>query len=197
MKFLKIFKDIRGVFIPPVKTYYFGNLRYGCPYFWPRNFVSSIISARKLKLRTEEEYKKHSEKYPHFRDQPTNKFSNLPMVRRAKYKIIKLFGNYYFVQFGWPISIHTNELGWKDKFDSPRFEWPPAFFIYFFGLQFCIWWNAPKIESEEYFNNDTYYEMILWYLKYTDDKDIKTAEETWGWVDFDTKESTWNKNYLK
>jgi len=192
----EILKETKGVFIPPKKEYYFGKSKFGCPYFYPRNFISSIITVRKLKLRTEEDYIEKSFKYPHLKDKPDNKFSNFPVVRRSKNWIIKLFGNQYFIELGWPISIKTNGLGWKDKFDSPRFEWQPAFFIYFFGLQFCIWWNAPKLEGKKYANNDKYYEMILWYLKYNTSKDIKLAEETWDWIDSKTKKSTWNKKYL-
>ena len=45
------------------------------------------------------------------------------------------------------------------------------------------------------YGDDQYWEQVLWYLKYSG-KDLKKAEETWGWIDYDTKESTWNKNYL-
>jgi hypothetical protein len=85
--------------------------------------------------------------------------------------------------------IHKTELGWKDKYESPRYEWSPALYILFFNLQFIIWWNSPDND------NDSYYEMVLWYLKYSD-KDIEKAEKTWGWVDYYTKKSTWNKDYL-
>ena len=80
-------------------------------------------------------------------------------------------------------------MGWKDKFNSPRFEWTPSFQIWFFNLQFCIHWAAPDN------NNDLYYETILWYMKYAN-KDIYEAEKTWGWINYETKESTWNKEYL-
>ena len=111
------------------------------------------------------------------------------MVRRAKDWIFKLFGNHYWLQIGWPISICRNELGWKDKFNSPRFEWTPAFYIFFFKWQFVIHWTAPDGD------NDRYYEMILQYLKYHN-KDIIATEKDWGWVDSTTKKSTWNKDYL-
>ena len=88
-----------------------------------------------------------------------------------------------------PFKIHNGHLGWKDKFDTPRFEWSPSFQIYFFNWQFCIHWTAP-IEDQ-----DTYWEMVLWYLKYSD-KNITKAEQTWGWKNYNTKESTWNKNCL-
>lgn len=73
--------------------------------------------------------------------------------------------------------------------NSPRYEWQPSFQIYFFKWQFCIFWNAPDGD------NDLYYEMILWYLKYSN-KDVNKAKETWGWINYNTKESTWNDKYL-
>lgn len=153
----KIKKDIKGVFKLPVKKYYIGKIRYGCPYFNPWNFNGTILTIHKER----------------------------PKYLRCKY--FKLFG--YEISYGWPISIVRYGLGWKDKFNSPRFEWSPSFQIYFLSWQFCIWWTAP-VENE-----DGYWEMILWYLKYSD-KNIKKAEETWGWVDCDTKKSTWNNKYL-
>jgi len=38
--------------------------------------------------------------------------------------------------------------------------------------------------------------MYLWY-KYYADEDIKLAEQTWDWVDYETRKSTWNNEYLK
>lgn len=113
-----------------------------------------------------------------------------PQYNRLKYF---KFGS-YFVFYGYPIKISKVELGWKDKFNSPRFEWSPQFHIYAFGLQFCIFWNAPGDDVDKY-DVDKYYEMILHYLYYSD-KDIKKAESTWGWINSETKQSTWNKNYL-
>lgn len=108
-----------------------------------------------------------------------------PKFLRCKH--FKLFG--YEVSYGWPIKITWYGLGWKPKYDSVRYEWSPSFQIYFFNYQFCIFWNAPD------WNNDRYYEMMVWYLYYSD-KDIKKAEETWGWVNYETKASTWNPDYL-
>ena len=110
------------------------------------------------------------------------------MVRRSKNWIIKPFKHYYFVQVGYPIKIKKLDLGWKDKYALPRYEWSPAFYIYFFKWQFCIWWNAPDK------NNDLYYEMILWWNCYKN-KNINIAKETWGWQSKGI--STWNDNYLK
>jgi hypothetical protein len=80
-------------------------------------------------------------------------------------------------------------LGWKDKFDSPRFEWSPSFMIFFFGLQFVTFWHAPNN------NDDTYWEMILWWLNYSK-KDLEKAKKTWPWVSHPDKITTWNEDYL-
>jgi hypothetical protein len=181
-------KEIKDVFIPPKKVYYFGKLIHGSPFFYPMNFNKNIISLRKLKFKSKEMLDAYDKQYPHLKGQGERMYSNLPMVRRAKNWILK-FKNHYWLEIGWPIMIHTNELGWKTKYDSVRFEWAPAFYIFFFHWQFCIWWNAPDG------NNDKYYEMILWYLHYSD-KDIVKAKDSWMWVNCETKLSTWNDNYL-
>jgi hypothetical protein len=36
----------------------------------------------------------------------------------------------------------------------------------------------------------------LWVHKYNDG-DAEKAKQTWGWVDYETKESTWNNEYGK
>lgn len=193
MKASEIIKETRGVFLSPVKKYYLGKLKYGTPYFYPMGFNETVISFRRLIEKTREEIEQENKQWPHFKDKLDRKFKNLPMVRRSKDWIFKLFNTYYWLQVGWPISICSGHLGWKDKFESPRHEWSPAFYIFFFKWQFAIHWVAP-IEGDDH----KYYEMILWYLKYSD-KDLKKAEDTWGWVRTlkdGTKISTWNKDYL-
>lgn len=106
-------------------------------------------------------------------------------TQRTQY--FELFG--YFIYYGWPIAFVVNSLGWKDKFGTPRFEWCPAFHLYFFGLQLRIHWCAPDDD------NDKYFEMVQWYRNYCD-KDINKAKDDWGWVDMDTKESTWKNEYI-
>lgn len=108
---------------------------------------------------------------------------------RKKYnrnKSFKLFG--YNISYGSPIVLHRNDLGWKDKYNSPRFEWSPSFILFFFNWQFCIFWTSPDD------NDDNYWEQFLWYSEYSD-RNIKKAEETWGWTSKGV--STWNKSYLK
>ena len=180
-------KELIGdVFIPLKRNYYLGRLAHGTPYFYPINFNSSILSFRKLILTPQEELDKYEN--PWIKE--SKRFKNLPIVRRAKDKIFKIFNQYYWVEIGWPIMISKTELGYKDKFNSPRFEWNPSFQIYFFKWQFSIFWKPPVK------NEDLFWEMVLWYNYYSD-KDINKAKETWGWIDYNTKQSTWNDNYLK
>ena len=150
----KIFKEIEGVFKQPIKSYYFGRLAFGTPYFYPRNFSSSILNVRKLKLISEEELNKITDGYK----RRTKKFSNLPMCRRSKDWILKIGNSYFWFEIGWPIKVIKYGLGWKDKYDTPRFEWQPSFQIYFFKWQFCIFWNAPDDD------NDLYYEPLRFAL---------------------------------
>jgi len=93
------------------------------------------------------------------------------------------------LSIGTPIVIRKFDLGWKDKFNSPRFEFNPRFEIYFFMFYFSITFVSPDTFE------DIYWEMILWYLYYSD-KNIIKAKKTWEWEDYDTKKSTWNDKYL-
>ena len=189
---MKILEKIKNSpFLPPIKKYYFGKIVHGTPYFMPMGFHKNIISFRKLIPKTQEELEKHIKDYPHYRNR--DKFKNLPMVRRSKNWTLNLFKNWYYIEIGYPWAIKSNDLGWKDKWNSPRFEWSPAFYIFFFHWQFCIWWVAPKVEGKF---EDHYWEQVLWWIYYSD-KDIVKAESTWGWVKSGTKESTWSNKYLK
>lgn len=76
-----------------------------------------------------------------------------------------------------PIHVMSWDIGWKDKYDSPRYE-RPGYFIIFFGKDYHKHWQfsmvvtAPKF----YCNNDctiedfddNYWESILWYSEYPD-----------------------------
>lgn len=188
MTIREINKGIRGVFKLPTKRYYLGKVKYYCPYFLPINVNLSIVSFRKLILLSEQEVEDWKKRYPYIRE--VKKFKNLPMVRRSKDWVVKLFGSWYWLEIGWPVYIYWHGLGWKDKFDSPRHEWNPAFYVFFFKWQFCIHWVGPNDKD-----NDSYWEQILWFLNYSN-RDVKKAEQTWPWIDGDTKQSTWNKDYL-
>lgn len=147
----------------PIKKYYLGKITHGSPYYYPWNFNRNIVSIRK---------------------------NSIPMVRRAKDWVFNLFGNQYWIQIGWPIKISRHELGWKDKYDSPRFEYAPGFYIYFFRWQFCMWEVSPVGET------DQYYEQKLWLEEYSNN-DYDEAKSTWPWVDGHTKKSTWDDKFFE
>ena len=179
---------MKDIFVKPKKKFYIGKLKYGAPYFYPRNFISTILSIRRLKLRTKEEYEEKIKTWP-YSSIEDKKFYNYPVVRRSYNKIIKIFNNYFFIQIGYPFAITKYDLGWKSKWDTPRFEFAPSFQIYFLFWQFCIFWNAPDG------NNSLYYEMYLWYKNFHD-KNIIKAKETWSWKCGKTNISTWNDLYI-
>lgn len=183
MKLRELKKAIRGVFKQPVRKYYFGKARIGTPYMFPWHYNGRILTIRKLKRRTHEEYEQHVHGRSWLRDKQSSIYKNLPMVLRNKYWIVRD----YYIAIGWPVYVRWTDLGWKDKYETPRFEWSPQFSVFFFGLQFCVWWVAPCG------NDDNYYEQILWYLFYTN-RTVKEAEETWPWTS--NGKSTWNKDYL-
>lgn len=186
-----IVEDIKkSPFLNLETKYYLGKIAYHTPYFLPTNFHPTIISFRKLTLRAEEDYQKIIKDMPWLKER--KKFINLPMVRRNKYFIFSLFGQYFYVAFGFPIMYQECTLGWKDKYGSPRFEWEALTSLYFFKWQFVRLYLPPNKVKDIY----KFFEMYLWWKHYSNE-DIKKAEETWGWIDSDTKESTWDKNYLK
>jgi hypothetical protein len=186
MKLKKIISEIKGTFKLPIKKYYIGKIIHGAPYFHPWGFVATIISSRKLIRRSPQETEEYVKRWPYSNELDMT-YNNYPMVRRIKSRIIKIFGAEYLISYGSPIVFKTTELGWKDKYETPRFEYSPSIILYFFKWQFCIFYTAP-IE-----NMDSYWEMILWYLHYAD-KNIEKAEKTWPWRNFDTKESTWDNS---
>jgi len=189
MKTKELLRGIKGIFKSPKKKYYLRKAQ-GYPYFFPTCFVPSIFKIRKLIRKTEEQTKEYLKKYPYLKQSNNTKYNNYPMVNRSKSWIKTIFGNDYLIVIGCPFCIDNIELGWKDKYSSPRYEWSPSFHIYFFWWQFSIFLNSPDGD------NDQYYEQILWYLQYSD-KDIIKAKETWPWQNFKTKKSTWNDKYLQ
>jgi hypothetical protein len=75
--------------------------------------------------------------------------------------------------------LEWNGLLWKDKFGTPRCEREPAF---------NIWWFTFMLNVS--LGDDQYWEQRLWVEEYHDGDEEK-AKRNWGWVDFETKESTW------
>lgn len=196
MKLCPISKKERvfDVFLPPVPKWYIGKILYGTPYFDPIGFVSTIIGVRKLIPKSHEECTAYKEKYPHLSNREEALYKNMPLTRRSYYKIVKVFGNSYFVRIGSPIKVGKIGLGWKDKYESPRFEFSPAIYLFFFNWQIFVHWHAPVEGKNGY--EDNYWEQLLWYSRYSN-YDLEVARKTWPWVDSKTKKSTWNENFLR
>jgi hypothetical protein len=104
-----------------------------------------------------------------------------------KYKKPKWsFQFYKTYQFEWkPIYRNLPELMWKDKFDSPRCEMEPYYRFEWLWFGF----RAQQGDDDEWC-------QWLWVHEYNDG-DVEKAKQTWGWVDYETKESTWNNEYGK
>ncbi|MCK9416613.1 hypothetical protein M0Q97_08160 [Candidatus Dojkabacteria bacterium] len=113
----ELIKNIKNVFKLPKKRYYLGKLNFGTPYFYPCYFNQNIISIRKLNIKTKEELELYYERYPHQKKNADSIYSNMPMCRRSKDWIIKIFNIPFWIQIGWPISIVNYGLGWKDKYE--------------------------------------------------------------------------------
>lgn len=101
------------------------------------------------------------------------------------------------------IDIFISDVIWKDKYDTPRYEYPPMITITFFRT-FCIhicWNKFPK--HLKGVNLDDYWEQALWYLYYSNTisqglgsyPNIKLAKKGWPWQDMKGN-STWNDIYL-
>lgn len=177
-------------FKPLVKKWYIGKIVHGSPYFNPTGFHPTIFNIRKLIIRDEKSYQEMIKDRPWLIER--ERYINLPMVRRNKDKIISFMGNKYFISWGCPIAYREVELGWKDKFDTPRFEWGPSRMLYFFKWQICIFYKPENIVS----GVSNYWEMYLWWRHYSL-QNLPLAKSTWPWRDGKTKESTWNENNLK
>lgn len=180
MKIKDIIKEIRGVFQLPIRKFYIGKIKYYTPYFLPMNFNANIIKI--IRLKKSELTKSNNIWINNNRD----KWKNYPILKRSKNWTVNLLGKHYYIEIGWPINWTVLELGWKDKFNSPRFEWSPAKILFLFKWQIAVVWESPYEEIDEY------WEQILWYIIYSN-RNIEIAEKTWDCYDINTGESTWQK----
>ena len=96
--------------------------------------------------------------------------------------------------------IRCCDVGWKDKYNTPRYEEPPYIWIHLFGLNLIIYWKLVDSKSE----TDKYWEQALWYLYYAsynrkkrgyDELNINKAKETWPWETM-SGESNWNDKFI-
>ena len=96
------------------------------------------------------------------------------------------------------IHIMSRDVDWKDKDDTPRFEYPPYIWIHIYKWNFVFYWD---LHDEKYI--DEYWEQALWYLYYTNTisqglinkPNIEKAKESWPWLDRHGN-STWNNKFL-
>lgn len=99
------------------------------------------------------------------------------------------------------IQIMFEDVGWKDKYDTPRFEYRSYIWIHIYKWNFIWYWDLP-LHEQSYV--DEYWEQALWYLYYyntysqglLDKPNIEKAKENWPWQDYKTKKSTWNDKFL-
>ena len=98
------------------------------------------------------------------------------------------------------IHIMSKDVGWKDKYDTPRFECSPYIWIHIFKWDLIWCWSLPLHQKHR---EDEYWEQALWYLYYyntysqglLDKPNIEKAKENWPWQD-SKGNSSWNDNYL-
>ena len=69
------------------------------------------------------------------------------------------------------ILIITSDVGWKDKWHTPRYEEPPYIWIHLFKYNWIWYWELP---NEKYM--DDYWEQALWYLYYYDNISYKCSK---------------------
>jgi hypothetical protein len=100
------------------------------------------------------------------------------------------------------LTVDGSPIVWKDKYETPRFEFPAYIRITLFAryTMYISWgfdWK-PGIPLTEQYDNDDYWEQALWCWYYAD-KSLEKGRETWPWktskdgVDV----STWDERYIK
>ena len=99
------------------------------------------------------------------------------------------------------IHIMSSDVGWKDKNDTPRFEYPPYIWIRIFKINLLWYWDLPL--HQKGILTEDYWEQALWYLYYYGNisykcskPNINKAKESWPWQNYKTKESSWSDEFL-
>lgn len=88
----------------------------------------------------------------------------LKVFKRCPFKIH--IGKYHYIMFSDPIRNRSIEilftgLGWKDKYNSPCYEYPPNILFKFFNFEFRIIWTWG-----DYLKDTIYWEDVLSYYEY-------------------------------
>ena len=93
------------------------------------------------------------------------------------------------------IFIRCRDVEWKDKWETPRYEEPPHIWISLFGFNLFWYWDLPNSYNLKKEGVDDYWEQALWYLYYSNEKDIDKVKSSWPWVG-EKEISTWNDKFL-
>lgn len=155
--------------------WYFGEIKYGTPYFLPRrwakcNFEDGVEAWNEMNVSRQEAYLKTQSKESWIKNYAKTRTKAIP---------IKYFGFNY------------TSLGWKTKWGEYRFEWSPSISIVMFGKQLfiAILPKMSKKPGDTTISPDYYWEAYLTY-KYRTDKSKSKQERlkqtmklyscTWG-----------------
>lgn len=101
-----------------------------------------------------------------------------------------------FFSRGKILDFYSTDVIWKDKYDSPRFEFEPRVQITLFSkFTLTITWKLPK--HLQHLDIEDYWEQALWFLYYYDTisygrlskPDIEKAKESYPYL--------WINNFTK
>jgi hypothetical protein len=147
LKYLKVFFS---PFKRPEIKFYFGKIKFGTPYFYPRKWVKmSKKKAHEITLEKIKEFEEKSKKHPEYNHVPTYEDMYKDVIN-SHHAVPKKIG-FDFVGLGY-------KMKWGDG--DYRFEYGPLLSFVFFKLQFVIYLKVPEI-------ND-YWETWLFYENETD-----------------------------
>lgn len=137
MKKFEFIKVFNSPFITPKLKFYFGKIRIGVPYFYPRKW----------------------RKFTH--KEALNKALTLYEDYKGKRSLLDLYKSSLKYSKAVPkkLGFDVIDLGWKTKWGDYRYEYSPMFSFVFFGFQFAVWLHVDNPdqywESWLYYNNDT------------------------------------------
>lgn len=213
MKFLKIYKTVKDVFVPPKLKWYFGPWwKEGNLPVWRRG--ASIKLAKYHQMYTPsftihyfDGYSDHTwngkpiKKYSLSQHKPPKglKFNQPVWIKPIRKKLKKWHLSWIPPIIEFPIwtsfYFFDSDIWWKIKYDDYRYEYPAHITLVFFGLAISVTAIPPQINGIT--SNDDYWEAIL---NYRDCKDLKEVHKRMGsWKSFEnnSKRFAFNPGFLK
>ena len=129
---------------------------------------------------------------------------------KGVFKPLRCYFNYSFTKWNpYPIlwvskpafiQIIAHDVGWKDKYNTPRFEALPYVWIHIYKFN-LVWYWSLSLHQERLIED--YWKQALWYLYYynntsygCDCPNIEKAKESWPWQDYKTGKSSWIEEIL-